>query len=49
MSDITIKANEALVALKTGDYTSIEVKKISKVTGYDLDMKPIEVTVWEEV
>ena len=31
------------------DNAPIEVKKISKITGYDLDMKPIEVTVWEEV
>ena len=31
------------------DNVPIEVKKTSKVTGYDLDMKPIEVTVWEEV
>lgn len=31
------------------DNAPIEVKKISKVTGYDLDMKPVEVVVWEEV
>lgn len=31
------------------DNAPIEVKKTSKITGYDLDMKPIEVTVWEEV
>lgn len=31
------------------DNAPIEVKKTSKITGYDLDMKPIEVTIWEEV
>lgn len=31
------------------DNAPVEVKKTSKVTGYDLNMKPIEVTVWEEV
>ena len=31
------------------DNAPVEVKKTSKITGYDLDMKPIEVTVWEEV
>ena len=31
------------------DNAPIEVKKTSKITGYDLDMKPVEVVVWEEV